>query len=139
MKSWTCGNLNEMRSKFLSLFSPLTSPALRFCLFLALYTSNVCRRYVHSLASSLFPCSYLSPLNASLSFSFPFLLSSPSLTAAKKLYQNFEAGGGLSGLNEKPRSSVSALIDILCLDKYEEDSYEGITEIVESINIQDTG
>jgi len=74
---------------------------------------------------------------------FPFLFSLPpsllSLLAAKKLYQNFEAGGGLSGLNEKPRSSVSALIDILCLDKYEEDSYEGITEIVESINIQDTG
>ncbi|GAA5927868.1 Lsb5p [Sporobolomyces koalae] len=57
----------------------------------------------------------------------------------KQAYRNFESGGGLSGLNEKPRSSVSALIDILCLDKYEEDSYEGITEIVESINIQDTG
>jgi len=54
----------------------------------------------------------------------------------KQAYRNFESG---QGFNEKPRSSVSALIDILCLDKYEEDSYEGITEIVESINLQDTG
>lgn len=78
----------------------------------------------------------------SLSFPNPSLslsLLHKQIIAAKKLYQNFEAGGGLSGLNEKPRSSVSALIDILCLDKYEEDSYEGVTEIVESINIQDTG
>ncbi|GAA5827502.1 hypothetical protein JCM10212_001807, partial [Sporobolomyces blumeae] len=58
--------------------------------------------------------------------------------AVKSAYRNFEATGSL-GLNEKPRSSVSALIDILCLDKYDEDSYEGITEIVESINLQDTG
>ncbi|GAA6008923.1 hypothetical protein JCM11491_003836 [Sporobolomyces phaffii] len=56
--------------------------------------------------------------------------------AVKQAYRSFEAG---QGFNEKPRSSVSALIDILCLDKYDEDSYEGITEIVESINIQDTG
>ncbi|GAA5955080.1 hypothetical protein JCM3765_003187 [Sporobolomyces pararoseus] len=56
--------------------------------------------------------------------------------AVKQAYRNFESG---QGFNEKPRSSVSALIDILCLDKYEEDSYEGITEIVESINLQDTG
>ncbi|GAA5893253.1 Lsb5p [Sporobolomyces salmoneus] len=57
--------------------------------------------------------------------------------AVKQVYRNFESGQGFG--NEKPRSSVSALIDILCLDKYEEDSYEGITEIVESINLQDTG
>lgn len=56
--------------------------------------------------------------------------------AVKQAYRNFESG---QGFNEKPRSSVSALIDILCLDKYDEDSYEGITEIVESINLQDTG
>ncbi|GAA5841366.1 hypothetical protein JCM9279_000627 [Rhodotorula babjevae] len=39
-------------------------------------------------------------------------------------------------LGEKPRSSVSALIDILCLDKYDEDDLDGIAELVESINLQ---
>ncbi|GAA6037811.1 hypothetical protein JCM8097_005050 [Rhodosporidiobolus ruineniae] len=42
------------------------------------------------------------------------------------------------GMGEKPRSSVSALIDILCTSKYEEDDYDGITELVESINLQPT-
>ncbi|GAA6004935.1 hypothetical protein JCM10207_008456 [Rhodosporidiobolus poonsookiae] len=42
------------------------------------------------------------------------------------------------GLGEKPRSSISALIDILCLPKYDEDDYEGIAELVESINLQPT-
>lgn len=47
---------------------------------------------------------------------------------------------GLAALqNEKPHSAVSAWIDTLCLPKYEEDDYEGITELVESINLQTTG
>ncbi|KDE03129.1 hypothetical protein MVLG_06366 [Microbotryum lychnidis-dioicae p1A1 Lamole] len=47
---------------------------------------------------------------------------------------------GLSRLqNEKPHSSISALIDILTLDKYDEDDYEGITELVEVTNLQATG
>lgn len=58
---------------------------------------------------------------------------SPS-TAAKAGLSFAQSGG----YGEKPRSSVSALIDILCLDKYEEDDYEGITELVESINLQPT-
>ncbi|BGO90721.1 hypothetical protein NBRC10512v2_002974 [Rhodotorula toruloides] len=39
-------------------------------------------------------------------------------------------------IGEKPRSSISDLIDILCLERYEEDSYEGLAELVESINLQ---
>ncbi|SCZ97800.1 BZ3500_MvSof-1268-A1-R1_Chr7-3g09597 [Microbotryum saponariae] len=47
---------------------------------------------------------------------------------------------GLSLLqNEKPHSSISALIDILTLDRYDEDDYEGITELVEVTNLQATG
>ncbi|SGZ31587.1 BQ5605_C045g12209 [Microbotryum silenes-dioicae] len=47
---------------------------------------------------------------------------------------------GLSLLqNEKPHSSISALIDILTLDKYDEDDYEGIPELVEVTNLQATG
>ncbi|SCV70614.1 BQ2448_3376 [Microbotryum intermedium] len=47
---------------------------------------------------------------------------------------------GLSLLqHEKPHSSISALIDILTLDKYDEDDYEGITELVEVTNLQATG
>lgn len=45
--------------------------------------------------------------------------------------------GGLN-LGEKPRSSISALIDILCLDKYSEDDLDGVAELVESINLQPT-
>ncbi|GAA5880204.1 hypothetical protein JCM1840_004877 [Sporobolomyces johnsonii] len=56
--------------------------------------------------------------------------------AAKAAYRMYESGS-LGG--EKPRSSVSALMDILCLDKYAEDDYEGIPELVESINLQPTG
>ncbi|GAA5854687.1 hypothetical protein JCM8547_004940 [Rhodosporidiobolus lusitaniae] len=56
------------------------------------------------------------------------------LAAAKAGFNMVQTGG----LGEKPRSSVSALIDILCLEKYEEDDYEGITELVESINLQPT-
>lgn len=41
--------------------------------------------------------------------------------------------------NEKPRSSITALLDILTLERYEEDDYEGITELVEAINVQQTG
>jgi hypothetical protein len=58
----------------------------------------------------------------------------PRQTAAKAGLSFAQNGG----YGEKPRSSVSALIDILCLDKYEEDDYEGITELVESINLQPT-
>ncbi len=39
-------------------------------------------------------------------------------------------------LFEKPRSSISALIDILCTERYDEDSLDGIAEIVDSINLQ---
>lgn len=34
---------------------------------------------------------------------------------------------------------MSAWIDTLCLSKYDEDDYEGIPELVESINLQSTG
>ncbi|GAA5822093.1 hypothetical protein JCM11251_004855 [Rhodosporidiobolus azoricus] len=52
--------------------------------------------------------------------------------AAKAAYNLYQGGG----LNEKPRSSVSALIDILCLPRYEEDELDGVPELVESINLQ---
>ncbi|BGP23840.1 hypothetical protein JCM10295v2_002741 [Rhodotorula toruloides] len=52
------------------------------------------------------------------------------VAAAKAGVAMLERGG------EKPRSSISDLIDILCLDRYEEDSYEGLAELVESINLQ---
>ncbi|GAA5866399.1 hypothetical protein JCM3774_004666 [Rhodotorula dairenensis] len=41
-------------------------------------------------------------------------------------------------IGEKPRSSISALIDILCTERYDEDSLDGIAEIVDSINLQPT-
>ncbi|KAM0788811.1 hypothetical protein ACM66B_002897 [Microbotryomycetes sp. NB124-2] len=41
--------------------------------------------------------------------------------------------------NEKPRSSITSLIDILTTDKYGEDDFEGITELVEVTNLQATG
>lgn len=41
--------------------------------------------------------------------------------------------------NEKPHSAVTSLIDILTLPKYDEDDLEGITELVEVINLQTTG
>ncbi|ORY66925.1 hypothetical protein BCR35DRAFT_308360 [Leucosporidium creatinivorum] len=41
--------------------------------------------------------------------------------------------------NEKPRSSITAFLDVLCIEKYEEDDYEGIPEMVEAINLQYTG
>lgn len=47
---------------------------------------------------------------------------------------------GLSLLQqEKPHTAVSAWIDTLCTRRYEEDDYEGIPELVESINLQTTG
>jgi hypothetical protein len=39
-------------------------------------------------------------------------------------------------IGEKPRSSISALIDVLCTERYDEDSLDGIAEIVDSINLQ---
>ncbi|BGP39063.1 hypothetical protein JCM10449v2_003001 [Rhodotorula kratochvilovae] len=56
------------------------------------------------------------------------------LAAAKAGVSLFKDGN----LGEKPRSSISALIDILCLDKYAEDDLDGVTELVESINLQPT-
>lgn len=41
--------------------------------------------------------------------------------------------------SEKPHSSVSVWIDTLCQDRYEEDDYDGIGELVQSINLQTTG
>ncbi|GAA5971779.1 hypothetical protein JCM11641_001510 [Rhodosporidiobolus odoratus] len=58
----------------------------------------------------------------------------PLLTKAAKAGLNLLKEGG----GDKPRSSVSALIDILCLPRYDEDDYDGITELVESINLQPT-
>ncbi|KAK4057873.1 hypothetical protein OIO90_001092 [Microbotryomycetes sp. JL221] len=53
---------------------------------------------------------------------------------------NAAAKMGLALLkDEKPRSSITSLIDILTTDKYEEDDYEGITELVEVTNLQHTG
>ncbi|GAA5904677.1 hypothetical protein JCM6882_008344 [Rhodosporidiobolus microsporus] len=52
--------------------------------------------------------------------------------AAKAAYNLYQGGG----LNEKPRSSVSALIDILCLPRYEEEDLDGVPELVESVNLQ---
>ncbi|BGP15067.1 hypothetical protein JCM10213_002789 [Rhodosporidiobolus nylandii] len=42
------------------------------------------------------------------------------------------------GVGEKPRSSVSALIDILTTSRYDEEDLDGIAELVESINLQPT-
>lgn len=39
-------------------------------------------------------------------------------------------------IGEKPRSSISALIDVLCTERYDEDSLDGVAEIVDSINLQ---
>jgi hypothetical protein len=78
------------------------------------------------------PYSDRASLTDPLSRPLPPLL--PRQTAAKAGLSFAQNGG----YGEKPRSSVSALIDILCLDKYEEDDYEGITELVESINLQPT-
>lgn len=40
---------------------------------------------------------------------------------------------------EKPSTAVTGWIDTLCAQKYSEDDYEGIPELVESINLQSTG
>lgn len=39
-------------------------------------------------------------------------------------------------LVQKPHTSITAWIDLLTTEKYDEDDYEGITELVESVNIQ---
>ncbi|GAA6005463.1 Lsb5p [Rhodotorula paludigena] len=57
--------------------------------------------------------------------------------AGKGVLNLLKDSGGLN-LGEKPRSSISALIDILCLDKYSEDDLDGVAELVESINLQPT-
>jgi len=74
-----------------------------------------------------------SPLPPPHRVTSPLAQQRPALRAAAK------AGAALlkdGNFGEKPRSSVSALIDILCLDKYEEDDLDGIAELVESINLQ---
>lgn len=38
----------------------------------------------------------------------------------------------------QPHSAVTAWVDRLCLPQFEEDDYEGIPELVESINLQQT-
>lgn len=62
----------------------------------------------------------------------PHLIARPSSAAAKAGVAMLKEGN----IGEKPRSSISDLIDILCLDRYDEDSYEGLAELVESINLQ---
>lgn len=37
---------------------------------------------------------------------------------------------------EKPHSSISDWVEILTSDRYEEDSYDGVNELLESIRIQ---
>ncbi|KAM0746611.1 hypothetical protein T439DRAFT_135117 [Meredithblackwellia eburnea MCA 4105] len=53
---------------------------------------------------------------------------------AKQAYTLAKAGG-----SDKPHTAVTAWIDTLCAPKYEEDDFEGIPELVESINLQNTG
>ncbi|GAA97291.1 hypothetical protein E5Q_03969 [Mixia osmundae IAM 14324] len=55
--------------------------------------------------------------------------------AAAKLYAS--ATKALSG--EKPFSAVSDWIERLCSERYEIEEYDGIPELVESINLQSTG
>ncbi|KAL8277961.1 hypothetical protein RQP46_009593 [Phenoliferia psychrophenolica] len=45
----------------------------------------------------------------------------------------------LATSDSKPHSAVTAWIDTLCLPKYAEDDFDGIPELVESINLQATG
>lgn len=41
--------------------------------------------------------------------------------------------------SEKPYTAISQWIETLCLPSYEEDSYDGIPELIESIRIQGGG
>ncbi len=50
------------------------------------------------------------------------------LNAAKSLQSMLDG--------EKPHSSITDWVDILSSDRYEEDSMDGIAELVESIRIQ---
>ncbi len=50
------------------------------------------------------------------------------LSAAKTLQSMLD--------QEKPHSSISDWVDILSSDRYDEDSMDGITELVESIRLQ---
>ncbi|BGP31194.1 hypothetical protein JCM10296v2_002958 [Rhodotorula toruloides] len=74
-----------------------------------------------------------SPSSAPSPTASPHPTSSLSPPAAAKAGITMLKDGNIG---EKPRSSISDLIDILCLERYEEDSYEGLAELVESINLQ---
>ncbi|GAA5986606.1 hypothetical protein JCM10908_003821 [Rhodotorula pacifica] len=69
--------------------------------------------------------------------------SPPREQGARRERSRLSAKQGLAlikegNIGEKPRSSISALIDILCTERYDEDSLDGIAEIVDSINLQPT-
>lgn len=85
------------------------------------------------------PCADPAPIPFPPPFPPPRHNPRDSLNSAPALAPAAKAGVALlkdGNLGEKPRSSVSALIDILCLDKYDEDDLDGIAELVESINLQ---
>lgn len=54
-----------------------------------------------------------------------------SLSFAKQAYSAFN--------REKPRSSITEWVEILTSSSYDDEAYDGIPELVESINIQATG
>lgn len=104
------------------------------------YSSVTCSILQHSILSNL-GAGPKRP-NASRAASPPSPTSPLRPTSPSQLAMAAKAAMklGLDLLNtEKPRSSVSSLLEILTSESYDEDDFAMIPELIESINVQSTG